>query len=365
MLKKFTSLVLSFAVAGMIFTGCTVQGNSGQEQTTQGESATNSGETTGNVELTTEALSDTITVTDQLGREVVIPREVNRIVSSYYITSSLLIALGAEDRVVGLEMKADTREIYKAAAPEFLELPAIGSGKAVNVEEILALSPDVVIIPSRLKEFIPQFETLEIPVIAVEPESMENFLECVELIGTTIGAEEKATELVNYYTNKMEEVQSLTKDLKDRPKVYMSGGSSFLTTCTANMYQNDLIEMAGGENVSAGLQDGYWANVSVEELLLWNPDHIYSVGYASYGQEEITGDVKLSNLNAVVNGNVHTFPSILEPWDYPTPSSVLGILWLVNNLHPELYTVEEYTQEAKDFYKTFFDIEVTPLDMGL
>ncbi|MEG0013238.1 MAG: ABC transporter substrate-binding protein [Cellulosilyticaceae bacterium] len=361
MLKKFTSLLLSFAVVGMAFTGCTVQGESSQEAATQVEVAVENGESN----ETSEALSDTITVTDQLGREVVVPREVNRIVSSYYITSSLLIALGAEDRVVGLEMKADTREIYKVAAPEFLDLPAIGSGKSVNVEEILALDPDVVIMPYRLKEFIPQFEALNIPVIAVEPESMKNFLECVELIGTVIGAEERATELANYYTSKMEEVKALTKDVQDKPKVYMSGGSSFLTTCTANMYQNDLIEMAGGENVAGGLSDGYWANVSIEELLVWNPEYIYSVGYASYGQEEITGDVKLSNLSAVTSGNVYTFPSILEPWDYPTPSSVLGILWLVNSLHPELYTMEEYTEEAQNFYKTFFDIEVTPQDMGL
>ena len=68
-----------------------------------------------------------IVLTDQAGRTVTLEEPAQRIVSAYYLSSSLLIALGAEDRVVGIEMKADTREIYKRAAPQFLELPAVGA----------------------------------------------------------------------------------------------------------------------------------------------------------------------------------------------------------------------------------------------
>lgn len=353
MFKKATSFILSLSMMGAVLVGCSAKGAGEKELS----------------EIVTQEIdqqeSRSIVVTDQLGRTVEIPRGVDRIVSSYYITSSLLIALGAEDKVVGIEMKADTREIYKKAAPEFLELPAVGSGKTFNVEEALALDPDLVIIPYRLKEFIPQLEALNIPVLAVEPESMEDFLECVELIGIAIGEEEKAEKLSSYYTDKMDEIKSLTGNVEERPAVYMSGGSSALTTATSNMYQHDLIEMAGGTNVAAGLEEGYWANVSVEELLLWNPKVIYNVGYASYGKEAFTEDAKLAGISAVQNNQIYTFPSILEPWDYPTPSSVLGILWLVNNLHPELYSIEKYTEEAQDFYQTFFDIEVTAEDMGL
>ena len=60
-----------------------------------------------------------LVLTDQAGRTVTLEEPAQRIVSAYYLSSSLLIALGAEDRVVGIEMKADTREIYKRAAPSF------------------------------------------------------------------------------------------------------------------------------------------------------------------------------------------------------------------------------------------------------
>lgn len=366
MIKKFTSLVLSLTVGGMVLAGCSINVTPPKSEVPVAE---NKQQETDKPEVNEEKVekeqAETITVTDQLGREVVIPSNVERIVSSYYITSSLLIALGAEDRVVGVEMKADTREIYKKAAPQFLDLPGIGTAKTINVEEVLALKPDLVIIPYRLKEFIPQFEALNIPVVAVEPESLENFLACVELVGTAIGEEERAKELVDYYTTHVDEVKALTKNVENRPKVYLSGGSSYLTTCTSKMYQNDMIEIAGGQNVSSELQDGYWANVSVEQILMWNPEVIYSVGYASYGLDEVTGDAKLAGVEAVKNNEIYVFPSILEPWDYPTPSSILGILWLTNQLHPELYSIEEYTEEAENFYETFFDVEVTPEEMGL
>lgn len=361
MSKKIVSLVLSLMIMGTSLVGCANHTVSTEQTSTGTENVQESSTSTPNE----VAQSETITVVDQLGRTVEVPREINRIVSSYYISSSLLIALGAEDKVVGLEMKADTREIYKKAAPEFLGLPGVGTSKSISVEETLALKPDLVILPYRLEEFIDQFEALNIPVIVVEPESMDQFLECITLIGTAIGEEERAEALLSYYEEKITEVNRLTEGLEERPRVYMSGGSSAFTTCTSNMYQNDLIHLAGGQNVSEALTDGYWANVSAEQILAWDPEFIFSVNYASYDISELTENAQLTSVSAIKENKVYTFPSVLEAWDYPTPSSILGILWLTHQLHPEIYSVEAYTKDAQDFYKTFYDIEITKEDMGL
>ena len=359
MSKKIVSLVLSLMIMGTSLVGCTNHTVSTEQTSTSTENVQESSTSTSNEVVQ----SETMTVVDQLGRTVEVPREINRIVSSYYISSSLLIALGAEDKVVGLEMKADTREIYKKAAPEFLELPGVGTSKSISVEETLALKPDLVILPYRLEEFVEQFEALDIPVIVVE--SMDQFLESITLIGTAIGEEEKAEALLNYYEEKIAEISSLTEGLEERPRVYMSGGSSAFTTCTSNMYQNDLIHLAGGQNVSEALTDGYWANVSAEQILAWDPEFIFNVNYASYDISELTKDAQLAPVSAIKENRVYTFPSVLEAWDYPTPSSILGILWLTHQLHPELYSVEAYTKDAQDFYKTFYDIDITKEDMGL
>ena len=131
------------------------------------------------------------------------------------------------------------------------------------------------------------------------------------------------------------------------------------------MYQNDLIAMAGGESVSAGLTDGYWQAVSAEDLLAWDPAYFFTVSYASYTKEDILADQKLREVSAVKNGKILSFPSVLEPWDYPTPSSVLGVLWLTSELHPELYSRGDYVTEAKAFYQEYFGIEVSEADLGI
>lgn len=313
------------------------------------------------------AQTQAITVTDQIGREVTLEKPAEKIVSSYYISTAILIALGLEDNLVGIEMKADTRNLYKAAAPQLLELPAVGSGKGINVEETAALSPDLVIIPKKLQDSVTSFEELGIPVLVVDPETLDNYMACVELLGTVTGTEEKSTALLNYYTEKMDEVSALTADLTDeeRPAVYLSAGSDYLSTCTSKMYQNDLIAMAGGRNVSAELTDGYWQAISAEQLLSWNPAYVFAVSYAEYSLDDIKNDSALAGMDAIENDRVYTFPSDLEPWDYPTPSSVLGILWLTNQLHPDLYTEEEYVAEAEAFYQEFFGIEISRSDLGL
>ena len=100
---------------------------SGQEEET--ESQTLSSESSQEVESAPQESTDgaTITLTDQAGREVVLEEPAQTIVSCYYITTYATIALGLSDRVIGLEMKADSRPIYQMAAPQLLELPNVGS----------------------------------------------------------------------------------------------------------------------------------------------------------------------------------------------------------------------------------------------
>ena len=342
MLKKLTSLCLLFCFTLTILTSCSPKPNEPAAQS-----------------------SSPIVVTDQIGREVTLPAKPEKIVSSYYITTSLLIALEAQDQLVGIEMKANEREIYKKAAPKLLELPAVGSGKGLNIEQIAALSPDLVIIPSRLQDSVEQLETLNIPVIVVEPETIDQFMDCVTLLGQAIGKEERASQLMGFYQDTMSMVNGLTQNITQRPNVYLSGSGDILTTCTSKMVQNDIIQMAGGNNVSSQLTDGYWTTISTEQLLAWNPDYILPVSYASYTTDDIRNNPALAGVNAIKNNHVFLFPSAIEPWDYPTPSSILGILWLTSTLHPDLYSPDEYLKVASNFYKTYFNIDVTAEELGV
>lgn len=341
--KKFTALLLSMIFFTVVLGACSSDSSNEDNKDDK----------------------NTVVVTDALGRKVEIKGTPERIASSYYISTSLLVSLGAQDRLVAVEGKAKTRELYKMAAKNILDLPSIGNAKNINVEECLKLKTDLVIIPTRLKEFIPQFEKLNIPVIAIEPETLEGFIDTVNIVSKAVGEEKRGKELVDYYNKTIDKVKDLTKNVKDKEKVYLSGTSNVLRTCTGKMYQNYLIETCGGINVTSNLKDGYWANISVEDFINYNPDKIYIVQYADYSKDDVLNDKRLQGINAIKNKQVYVFPSKIEPWDYPTPSSALGMLWTVNNLYPELYSTKDYEKDAKEFYKKFYNIEVNKEDIGL
>jgi iron complex transport system substrate-binding protein len=296
-------------------------------------------------------------VIDHLGREVKLEKPAEKIVSGYYITTSMLIALGLEENVVGIEAKADTRPIYKLAARHFLDLPNVGTMKEFDLEGAAALEPDLVILSIRLKDAAESLEQLGIKVLTVNPESMEELKETIEMISKLTNTEDRAEELIKYYDDKTSELSAKIKD-KEKKNVYLAGNSSLLSTATMKMYQNSLIEMAGGENVAGDIDDTYWAEISYEQLIVYNPDVIIGIPGAVYTKDEILNDEKLQGINAVKNNKVYFMPDSFESWDSPVPSGILGTMWATSLLNEDDYPFDVFKQDVYDFYKEFYDIEI-------
>ena len=298
-----------------------------------------------------------VTLTDAAGRQVTIETEPETLVSGYYITTSMLIALGQQDKLVGIEAKADTRPIYALAAPELLELPSVGTAKEFDLEGCAALEPDLVILPLKLQESAEALEQLGINALVVNPEDMDLLEETLDLLGQATGSSERAHALMDYNAETEAEMAELLADA-EKPSVYLAGNSSYLSTAGSKMYQNTLIELGGGENVAAELEDDYWADISYEQLLAWNPDVIVIAADADYTKEDLLADSQLAGLTAVQNGAVYALPSAFEAWDSPVPSGVLGIRWMASALHGDLYSLEQFRQDAADFYKEFYGVEI-------
>ena len=366
--RKILWVLLVFALVGCSPKEGTVTGSSKQEAVTTIEKEEKKQETQAdqteegkednpeNSDQMTEASLEVIypvTVTDQLGREVVIEKEPKTLVSGYYISSSLLIALGQEEKLVGIEKGADKRNIYSLSAPELCQLPSMGSAKEFNLEGCAALNPDLVILPFKLKDVEAALEELQIPVLFVKPENQELLEETVELLATATNSKEQGAKLLTMISQKSEEMLEKIQGCEET-KVYISGNSDFLTTAGAQMYQNSLIEKAGGENVAKEITESSWAEISYEQLLVWDPDYIILAADAKFTVDEIMADENLAECSAVKNGHVYHMPNEIESWDSPVPGSVLGSLWLASVLHPQEYTVEMYENAVEQFYSTFY-----------
>ena len=155
-----------------------------------------------------------VTVTDQAGREVTIEKAPQRLISSYYITTSLLMALDLDERLVGVEDNAGLRPIYGLSNPQILELPSIGTAKELDLEACAALMPDLAILPMKVKDSVEDLEALGIPVLLVNPESRELLTEMIRMTATATNTEEKAEQLLafietqeNYLTEMLVDVE--------------------------------------------------------------------------------------------------------------------------------------------------------------
>ena len=300
-----------------------------------------------------QGLSYPITVTDHAGRQVVIEKEPQKIVSCYYITSSLLMALGLEDKMVGIEDNPEYRPIYGLSAPHLLELPWVGTAKVLDVEGCAALEPDLVILPLRQKESAEILESLGIDVLLVNPESQTLLTEMIQMVASATNTQDKGDELIAFLDNQEAKLNQILAGVA-APRVYMASNSNMLATAGDGMYQSDMIRLAGGANVAAEIEDTYWAEIDYEQLLVWDPEYIILASSAKYTAEDVLQDPNLAGCTAVVNGNVYQIPCDAESWDSPVPSSILGALWLANILHPEKLTDTDCAAIMDEYYETFY-----------
>ena len=206
--------------------------------------------------------------------------------------------------------------------------------------------------PAKLKDSIPQMEEMGLTVLAVKPENQAGLFGAIKLLAqatnTTARGEELEMAIDSNLTALAEAVAGT-----DAPSVYLAGNSSVLETAGPAMYQNTMIENANGTN-AASVEDTYWAEVSYEQILDWNPDYIILASDAEYDVDSVLNDAALADCTAVKESHVYQLPHAVEAVDSPVPASFLGSVYLASVLHPEQVTEEYYHAAADEFYGSFY-----------
>ena len=205
-----------------------------------------------------------------------------------------------------------------------------------------------------------------IAAVVVNPESHEALVDMIKLIANLTGSEETAGKLITSYNEVLSKVESATANLDDskKPVVYMCNNSTYLATAPKDMYQASLVRSVGGKNAGDILEGDSWTDVSYEQILTMNPDIIIiptnnmANGQPDFTAADVLADANLAEVTAVKNGAVYNMPAGLEAWDSPVPSGVLGMLWLLATVHPDLYTKAECADYAASFYKTFYGFDM-------
>jgi iron complex transport system substrate-binding protein len=302
------------------------------------------------------AATDTVTVTDQLGRTVQVPRHLKRITALHHFGGQIVYALRQQDRLVEQVLYGREAEALASVDPHFAALPHTLDSHSMNVEALVALGPEVAFAYSSFDTTdMARLESAGVKVVAVKGETMDESFEAVRLIAKVLDCEEQARVYLAEVQRLLNLVQERLKDVPSerRRRVVFCGPKSIYTVATGQMLQSQTLTLAGGTNLASALT-GFWADVSPEQMARWDPDVIL-VGDALtvYGVNDIYTSPQYQTVKAVRNHEVYAFPSTIGWWDYPAPHCVLGVVWTAKTLYPDRFKDIDVLAIADDFYAKF------------
>jgi iron complex transport system substrate-binding protein len=310
-------------------------------------------------------LPSTIILTDQAGNQVEIDQPVYSVISSYGPSTAFIYSVGAMDRLVSASYLG-ARDPMGAAAmenidPRFPEIMGDDnfSQQDFNIEEAAMLNPDLVITSARTA-WLDAVDQLAIPVFLYDAENPDKLKEAMLLTGQLFGPHTtaQAQAWVAYYDGIIDTIQEQISELppEERTRVLFTGTNP-LRVASGEMYQTYIIDAAGGFSVSSEL-GGYWNDINLEQVVIWEPEVVTVPPYGGASVEAITESPEWQILEAVQRGQVYRMPKLVVPWDTPAPDSVLGIVWMAQLLNPERVDLD-CAEEAEYFYNTFYNYNIT------
>lgn len=299
----------------------------------------------------------TRTVTDDAGRRAEVPAKVARVYAAGPPASILVYAV-APEKLLGWTsaFRPEERPFVPA---RFADLPTLGRltgrGNTANVEVVLAAKPDLIVDYGSVR---PTFASLAdrvqaqtgIPYLLLDG-AFDRMPESLRRLGDLLSEPARGEEWARYAQAILDDVAARVARIppKRRPRVYYGRGPRGLDTGLAGSINMESIERVGARNVAAALGQGGLVQVSVEQVLAWNPDAIVTIDRTFYAS--IWSDPLWQGLAAVRSGRVYLSPNVPFGWiDFPPSlNRLIGLRWLARSLYPDAFP-EDLRPFVRDFY---------------
>ncbi|MDR2648336.1 MAG: ABC transporter substrate-binding protein [Clostridiales bacterium] len=295
MIRKIIALLICLALAA----GCSRGVSSNTVAPPQTSAAQEQDEYAAQSSAMPEQSAGPVTVTDMKGRAVTLSAPAARIVALTAADCEILYALGAGELLVG-------RGEYCDYPAEVLDAPAVQSGMETNLEQIIALKPQVLLM-AAMAQSTEQLEPLEnagIQSVVSDAQDIEGVYTAIQLIGNLTGRQSRSEELIENMKSSFAAV-SVNAEANKGKTIYfeVSPLAYGLWAAGDGTFMNEVAEMLGLTNCFADVSG--WGEISEEQVIARNPDYIVTVGmYSGQGlqpDEEILGRPGWENVEAVRN----------------------------------------------------------------
>ncbi len=326
------------------------------------------------------------TITDMVGRTVIIEKPIERIITNNADNARAVIALGDGGKLVGSDectvttggclcpMTADGGYLCESCWNDIIpsglkDLPVTNDRYTPNLELMTSLKPDLVFLWTSWEDKADDIsERVGAPVFIAGPDyTLEGMKNHISAVGKVLGKEQKANELNAFVDEEVKKVTDITKTIpeEEKLKVYfaprgaMKGfydakeGRDF--TRTDNSY--DPLTLAGGVNVAKDVADGN-VNVALEQIIAWNPDVIMIAASSpeDSGVQFILDAPELQSITAIKEGKVY---NVFYPNCRGTPHdrNLVNMFYMAKLLYPDKFSSVDIEAEGNAIYKKFLGID--------
>ena len=320
--------------------------------------------------LANEAEQKTRT-TDDANREVIVSISPQRVVPSGQYAEAVLKTLCPEKLISTPSAQGSTPVLHGAPETGQLFVPEEGSS-SIDASTIIELIPDLIIDVGDYKDGLElQLNNLEAqtntPTLYVDA-SFDNLASAYRALGALLDCAERAEQLACYIEDTSNRISSIQSGIIDRKRVLFCEGPDGLSVRGAQSYQAQAIKKIGA--ISAAQYDAEANSIDVDhaDIADWNPDIIlFASGscYEALASDEVRwGAWRI--VPAITSGRFFSVPFRQYSWfgSPPLLAQSLGMLWLGNLLYPDAY-VFDIAEEARAFYRLFFNVDISPSEAAV
>ncbi len=323
-----------------------------------------------------------IEITDVTGRTVTLKKPAERVVLQWsgaggpFLTISALMGKDTPKVIAGMDTslqqyRADMWKHFTTEMPELAKIPEVGTvgDKNFNVEQVVALHPDVIFIPVDLKN---QYESdakqkldeagVQTIYIDYHAENLEKHQKSIEAIGKALGKEERAAEISKFYTDHVTKILDRVKTInKPKPTVYlevgMKGPEEFGNSFSGNYSWGALATLCGADVITKDVVKRT-APINPEFVLEKNPDIIMIMG--SYWPKNPTSMRLGFEANEAQSQELlKAFTTERQGWSDLKAVENKDVYSIHHGLPREVYDAAVFEYLAKTFYPEEFK-EVDP-----
>lgn len=324
------------------------------------------------------AQTDTHTIVDQDGFEVVLPKEIDRIVvcDILPLPSVLAVFFDSADKIVGMSgtsMNAAQGGLLGQLYPQILDAQtSFIDGTTVNVEELMKLQPDVVFYNASRKELGQQLRNAGFPAVAIsvnkwEYNCIETLNQWISLISEIFPDNDKSA-IVESYSKKIydlvqERVAALPEEERERVLFLYQYSDTNIMTSGKKFFGQWWADAIGAENVAAELSTDNSVAVNMEQIYAWDPSLIFITNFTTADADSLynntVGGYDWSAIDAVVNQRVYKMPLGMYRSYTPGVDTPVTLLWLAKTAYPQLFSDIDIIAQTQSYYKEVFGIDLT------